>query len=250
MLEAKQLTKAYRTNGRDTAAVKCTDLILEAGKTYVLVGESGSGKSTLSMMLMGLLPPTSGQVLLNGIDLASLRGAAARARFACMQMVLQDGKSALDPRFTVYKSIAEPIRNFKPLARTEERERVLSLLGQVELCPALAERRVHELSGGQQKRVCIARALAVSPQLLIFDEAVSGLDVIVRGNILELLRSLQRGLGFTCLFITHDMEVALYMADEIFVMKDGVIVEKVVYRGEQSVFWHPYSIMLLGTLLQ
>ena len=254
MLEAKALCKSYSVSGekrekRLIHAVDGVDLVLRDGDSYALVGESGSGKSTLSRLLMGLIPPTSGDVLLEGKALFSLRGRESKQRFTRMQMVLQDGKSALDPRFTVYDSIAEPIRNLLDASRQREKELIGELMQQMDLPHALLHRRPHELSGGQQKRVCIARAIAVSPQILIFDEAVSGLDVIVRKSILELLKRLQTKRGYTYLFITHDIDVALYIAENIMVMKDGKIIESVFCAGDTGCFSHPYSRLLVDSLL-
>ncbi|MFA9466886.1 MAG: ABC transporter ATP-binding protein, partial [Velocimicrobium sp.] len=216
MLEAKALFKSYRISGKKginrlVRAVNGVDFALREGQCCALVGESGSGKSTLSQMLMGLIPPTSGDVILDGESLFSMHGRKAKARFIKMQMVLQDGKSALDPRFSVYESIAEPIKNLMDVPKERERKMVEDLMQQMDLPLELLSRRAHELSGGQQKRVCIARAISVSPKFLIFDEAVSGLDVIVRKSILELLKQLQGKRGFGCLFITHDIDVALYI---------------------------------------
>ncbi|MPM17488.1 Nickel import ATP-binding protein NikE [bioreactor metagenome] len=254
MLKAKSLFKNYNIPGKKgenslVRAVNGVDFTLREGQCYALVGESGSGKSALSQMLMGLIPPSSGDVLLNGKSLFSLRGRDAKARFTKIQMVLQDGKSALDPRFTVYDSISEPIRNLLDVSKERERKMVVELMQQMELPLSLLGRRVHELSGGQQKRVCIARAIAVSPQFLIFDEAVSGLDVIVRKNILELLKRLQKERGFAYLFITHDIDVALYIADQIMVMKEGRIIESIRYAGDYGCFTHPYSRLLLESLV-
>jgi len=254
VLEAKALFKNYcitDEKGRKSLvrAVDGVSFALREGECYALVGESGSGKSTLSQMLMGLIPPSSGDVLLDGESLFSMRGKDAKARFATMQMVLQDGKSALDPRFTVYDSIAEPIQNLMRLPEKQERQMVEELMCRMELPLALLRRRAHELSGGQQKRVCIARAISVSPKFLIFDEAVSGLDVIVRKTILDLLKRLQKERGFSYFFITHDIDVALYIADRIMVMKEGKIVESVRYTGNPGCFTHPYSRLLLESLL-
>ena len=160
-------------------------------------------------------------------------------------MVLQDGKSALDPRFTVYRSIAEPIRNLLRLPKREEEALVASLMERVELAPELLKRRASELSGGQQKRVCIARALATSPRYLIFDEATGGLDVLVKEKILALIRAVHTQSGVSTLMITHDMDVALYMADRIAVMKDGEILENRRYTGDPGCLTHPYSRLLL-----
>lgn len=254
MLEAKALCKDYcvldrKNQKRLLHAVDGVNIALNDQESYALVGESGSGKSTLSRLLMGLIPPTSGDVLLDEKSLFSLSGKEAKLRFIKMQLVLQDGKSALDPRFTVYDCISEPIRNLLNVSRQRESEMVEELMRQMELPMSLLRRRAHELSGGQQKRVCIARAIGVSPKLIIFDEAVSGLDVIVRKNILELLKRLQKEHGYTYLFITHDIDVALYIASNIMVMKNGEIIEQVRNMGDFGCFKHPYSRLLTDSLL-
>ena len=254
MLEAKALYKDYCVRDEKNAkklihAVDGVDMVLKERASYALVGESGSGKSTLSRLLMGLIPPTSGDVFLDGTSLFCLSGRDAKQRFTRMQLVLQDSKSALDPRFTVYNSIAEPIRNLLNVSRQRETEIVEALLRQMDLPLSLLRRRSHELSGGQQKRICIARAIAVSPQIVIFDEAVSGLDVIVRKSVLDLLKNLQTEHGYTYLFITHDIDVALYMAENIMVMKGGKIVDSVRYAGDTGCFKHPYSRLLIDSLL-
>ncbi len=254
MLEAKALHKNFSVKGENRVkktirAVDGVDIVLKDRGTYALVGESGSGKSTLSRLFMGLIPPTSGDVLLDGESLFSMYGKQAKQRFTRMQMVLQDGKSALDPQFTVYDSIAEPIRNLLNVSRQREIKIIEELMIQMDLSPELLCRRAHELSGGQQKRVCIARAIVVSPQILIFDEAMSGLDVIVRKSILKLLKRLQAEHGYIYLFITHDIDVALYIAENIMVMKNGKIVESVRYAGDTGCFRHPYSQLLLESLL-
>ena len=163
-------------------------------------------------------------------------------------MVLQDGKSALDPHFSVYRSIAEPIRNLLQMPKQTERDLVFSLMESVELSADLADRTSAALSGGQQKRVGIARALAPSPGYLIFDEVTSGLDVLLKEKILSLIRRLHQKSGAATLMITHDMDVALYMADRILVMQNGEIVEDRRYTGDSSCLTHPYSRLLLRAM--
>lgn len=251
MLEARGIKKIYAGGGKaiqeSMAAVNDVSLTLQDGVSYALVGESGSGKSTLAKLLMRLISPSEGDILLDGKSVIRNKK-VDRTLYTKMQLILQDGKSALDPHFTVYDSIAEPIRNLLHITRTQEKEMVLELMKRMELDATLLRRTPGELSGGQQKRVCIARAISVSPRILIFDEAVSGLDVIVRKNILQLLGRLQREQKCTYLFITHDIDVALYIADHIFVMKDGRIVDQAVYGGDPSVFTHSYSKLLLESI--
>ena len=252
MLEARAVCKSFphQNNARQRVeAVKDVDMTLRKGEFYALVGESGSGKSTLSRLLMGLIPPTSGEILLDGRSIVPRGRRRDRVLCSRLQLVLQDGKSALDPRFTIYDCIAEPLRNLTRCARREEERRVLALAEEIELPRECLRRRPSELSGGQQKRVCIARALAAEPELILFDEAVSGLDVLLRKSILDLLKRLHRAQGASYLMITHDIDVALYLADQVMIMKDGEIVEQVGYEGDTNCFAHPYSRLLLKAML-
>lgn len=233
-------------------ALKNINLEVGEGEFCAIVGESGSGKSTLCQIIMALVPATAGRIFFNDLELAlsnQYNRKVQRELCKKVQLVLQDGKSALDPHFTIYRCITEPMRNLCKMNRQEEKKRVMELLQQMELPEDILKRKPHELSGGQQKRVCIARALAVNPQILIFDEAISGLDVILRKNILDLLKKIHREQGCTILFITHDMDVALYMASRIIVMKDGEIVEDTVCNGNPSCFSHPYSKILTEAMV-
>ena len=253
MLVAKQIFKTYEMktpNGRKESiyAVNNVDFQLKLGEFCALVGESGSGKSTLSKLLMGLIPPTKGEILLNGEPISQW-GKHRKELYSKIQMVLQDRKSSLDPRYSVYDSIVEPLRNLKNMSKLEEKNRAKELMEQMELPHKLLLRKPHELSGGQQKRVCIARALAAEPEIIIFDEAVSGLDVLIRKNILDLLKEVHNMQRVAYLFITHDMDVALYVANRILVMREGKIVEQVHYCGDTSCLTDPYSKLLLTTML-
>ncbi len=227
MLEAKNVSKIYKVGGKEVYGLNGVDFKLENGDFSVLVGESGSGKSTLSRILMGLMPPTAGEVRLDGQIIAPGKRRKPGEIYKRLQLVLQDSRSALDPHFTVYESIAEPIRNLLRVPAAEEKQRILRLMEKTGLPEALLARKPYELSGGQQKRVCIARALAAEPEVIIFDEAVTGLDVIVRKRILDLLKQIHREQTISFLFITHDMDVAWYLAEKIYVMKKGKIVESI-----------------------
>ncbi len=245
MLIAEHVTKIYGQGSSAVCAVKDACLQLVPGELTVLVGESGSGKTTLSRMLAGIISPTEGTVMLDGKSIAPPARKKDKDLCAKIQMVLQDGKSALDPRFSVYRSIAEPIRNLLQMSKQDERDLVFSLMESVELPADLADRTPAELSGGQQKRVGIARALAPSPGYLIFDEVTSGLDVLLKEKILSLIRRLHQKSGAATMMITHDMDVALYMADRILVMQNGEIVENRRYTGDSGCLTHPYSRLLL-----
>lgn len=251
MLEARNLSKQYSksTSSSQDYAVNNVSFSLPDGIFCSLVGESGSGKSTLAQLLCGVLPATSGTILLDG-EPVSCRQFRKNPRLRSkIQMVLQDGKSALDPRYSVYRSIAEPLRNLKRLSRCQEQERIFSLMEELELPSSLAKRKAYELSGGQQKRVCIARALAAEPELIIFDEAVSGLDVLLQKNVLDLLKRIHSRFHMSCLFITHDMDAALYLADRVMVMQRGEIVEDRLFSGNTGCFTHEYSRLLLASVL-
>lgn len=250
MIEVRNLSKEFRECGRNgnLLAVNHVSFTLKPGSFCALVGESGSGKSTLAQLMCGLLAPSSGEVLFSGENIAQYRRRDKRKLRAKVQLILQDGKGAMDPRFTVYETIAEPIRNFRKRSKSEESAEITELLRFMELSEEIKFRRAHELSGGQQKRVCMARALAAQPDVLIFDEAVSGLDVLVRKNILDFLKRLHQEKQMTCFFITHDLDIALYLADRVMVMQNGEIVEDRAFHGTTDCFTHPYTKLLLHSI--
>ncbi len=246
MLEVKNVSKQYK--GEDKLlfdAVSNVSLTMADHCIYALVGESGCGKSTLSRLILGLEVPSSGQILLDGKAI-SRKGKLQRIETArAIQLVLQDGKSALDPHFTVYQAIAEPIRNLLNLPKDKEQTRIFELLDRMELPRETARKKAGELSGGQQKRVGIARALSVSPRYIVFDESISGLDVILRKSILELLKRVQEEEKCSYLFITHEIDAALFLADEIYVMQNGKLIEGHRWCGNLDVFQNPYTKQLL-----
>ena len=253
MLSVKNLAKQYTCRdkkGRKTIvkAVDDVSFILEEKKSYSLVGESGSGKSTLARLLLYIEKPTRGQIKIDQLDLAKMNTRELRNKRADIQMVMQDGQSSLDPRLKIYDSVAEPLRNFLKISKKEEKRRVEALISKVELPLAVLDRLPHQLSGGQQKRVTIARAISINPKFIVFDEAVSGLDVTVRKKILDLLLRLRDESGSSYLFITHDIDVAMYMARNILIMKDGKIVEKLENISSLTEFKHDYSKVLIRSL--
>lgn len=227
LLEVRGLTKDFRIRGGGGTlrAVNDVSFQIMPGTTTAVVGESGSGKTTLSRMVLGLEPATAGHVLLDGVDVATARGARLREARRMMQPVFQDPYGSLDPTLSIERLIDEPMRIFGVGDRASRRERVAELLDQVALPRSVAQRRPGQLSGGQRQRVAIARALAINPKLVVCDEAVSALDVLVQDQILELLAQLQQDLGLSYLFITHDLAVVSQIAHRVLVMRQGAIVE-------------------------
>ena len=218
---------------RATDALLPTDLAVAPGEIVAIVGESGSGKTTLARLCLGLLRPTGGALLFEGTPL--LPGARElKGRFAA---VLQNPASSLNPRLRVADAVAEPMK----ISGLRDGARVAMLLERVGLPANLGRRFPHELSGGQQQRVAIARALSTKPHLVVFDEAVSALDVSVQAQVLNLIRDLRSDIGFACLFITHDIAVARYTSDRIVVMRGGRIEDAVSSDVFYRVAKHPYT---------
>ncbi len=206
-------------------AVDGVSFSIPSGKTLGLVGESGSGKSTTGYCILQLLKPTSGSVRFQGTELTELKREQLRKKRQEMQIVFQDPYSSLDPRMTVGRIVAEPLEVHSIGTRRGRAERVRSLLEVVGFNPNFTNRYPHEFSGGQRQRIGIARALALSPKLIVCDEPVSALDVSIQAQILNLLKDLQRDFGLTYLFISHDLGVVRTMSDEIAVMNKGELVE-------------------------
>jgi oligopeptide transport system ATP-binding protein len=207
-------------------AVDGVSITLEKGEILGLVGESGCGKSTLSRTIMQLIPATSGSVILDGENLLALSPPAIRKRRLDFQMIFQDPYASLNPRMTVFSTLAEAVRQRRPgLKSTALADRVEKLMATVGLDARMMKKYPHEFSGGQRQRIAIARALAPEPKLVIADEPVSALDVSIQSQILNLITSLQKDLGLTMIFISHDLGVVHYIADRIAVMHQGKIVE-------------------------
>lgn len=222
VIRVENLTKIF---GEKTA-VDDVSFTLRKGTTLALVGESGSGKSTVANMVLNLLEPTSGKVLYQGTDLSTLGNRELFEMRRKMQVVFQNPYGSLDPMFSIYRCIEEPLALHGVGGRKERENRVAELLDMVAMPRSAMRRFPNELSGGQRQRIAIARALALNPEVLVLDEAVSALDVLVQNQIIQLLAELQEELDLSYLFITHDLAVVRQMADDVVVMKQGAIVEQ------------------------
>ncbi len=263
LLEARGLVKRYRLPGGlglrragpgraaaadEVRALDGVDLALARGECLAVVGESGSGKTTLARCLLRLIEPTAGSVRFDGEELTALSPGALRRRRRRFQMVFQDPDGSLDPRYTVARTLAEPLAVHRLAGRAGRPARVAELLETVGLPPETAARYPHELSGGQRQRVGIARALATGPELLVADEPVSALDVSVRGQVLNLLARLQDELGLALLLIAHDLALVEQVAHRVAVMYLGRVVESAPAAALFAAPRHPYTAMLLASV--
>ena len=247
ILSLQRVYVTYRSgpvwNRRVVQAVRGVELEIERGTILGLVGESGSGKTTMGRLCLGLLRPTEGRVLFEHAPMPKPRAIRGRAA-----VVLQQPEWALNPRLRVGTSVAEPL-TIQGVPKPERTEQAATALRQVGLDPTLTTRYPHELSGGQRQRASIARALITNPSFVVFDEAVSALDVSVQTQVLNLIRTLQETRSFSALFISHDLAATRYVADRIAVMREGEIVES----GDSDHFYappqHPYSRELWSTVM-
>ncbi len=249
MLEIENLTKYFQTPKGMLHAVDGVSFAIEEGKTLGVVGESGCGKSTIGRTILKLLPSTSGKILFQGEDITHFSPNKMRGLRTDMQIIFQDPFSSLDPRQSVMSLISEPIREHKLLkTKAEIQARTLELMDIVGLSRRFVNTYPHELDGGRRQRIGIARALAVNPKLIICDEPVSALDVSIQAQILNLLKQLQRDMGLTYVFITHDLSVVKYFSDDIAVMYLGQMVEKAPAKEIFENPLHPYTQALLSAI--
>jgi len=241
------LREGLFTKPRMLRAVDGVSLTVRQGETLGVVGESGSGKSTLARAVLRLVPPTAGSVLVMGRDIGEADREEMRAARRDLQIVFQDPLASLDPRMTIGDSIAEPLRVHRPdLARGERDAEVRAMMARVELNTGLINRYPHELSGGQNQRVGIARAMILRPKLAICDEAVSALDVQVRAQIIDLLITLQKDMGLAMIFISHDLAVVREISHRVLVLYLGRTVESADAERLYSAPQHPYTRALLS----
>jgi oligopeptide transport system ATP-binding protein len=248
VLEVSGLVKHYAAGGRGNVvrAVDGVSLTIGQGEVLGLVGESGSGKSTVGKCVLRLTEPTAGTIRLAGRDITYLSRRRLRPLRRDVHIVFQDPYSSLNPRFTVGRIVAEPLLRHGIARRAAVADRVAEMLGKVGLGPEMRERFPHELSGGQRQRVGLARSLILEPKLVVADEPVSALDVSVQASVLNLIADLQRDMGFSCLFITHDLSVVEFLADRIAVMYLGQIVETGPRDRLFAAPEHPYTQALLS----
>jgi len=228
-------------------AVDGVSFSLGKGTVFSLVGESGCGKSTVARLLLRLTPPTSGRILFKDRNVLDLKGDSLTAFRKSVQIIFQDPFASLNPRMTVFDTLAEPLKIHKLARKSEFKEKVVGLLKGVGLPDEVVNRYPHEFSGVQRQRICIARALAVSPEIIVADEPLSSLDVSIQAQILNILQDLKQKAGISFLFISHDLRVVQYFSDEVAVMYLGKIVE---HAKSDELFdqpLHPYTAVLLAS---
>lgn len=254
LIEVRHLKKYFPIKGGvfsrtigNTKAVDDVSFSIKKGEVLGLVGESGCGKSTTGRTMLKLMDPTAGEMLYDGVDIFKLKNKELKKYRTKMQIVFQDPYSSLNPRLPIYDIIGEAMLEHHIVANREEMmNRVFDLMAKCGLFPEQAGRYPHQFSGGQRQRICIARALAVNPEFVICDEAVSALDVSIQSQIINLLKDLQDEFGLTYLFISHDLSVVKFISDTVAVMYLGEIVE---YGTKDEIFihnCHPYTEALLS----
>jgi peptide/nickel transport system ATP-binding protein len=245
----ENLVQDFSVRGREAfRAVDGVSFTVQRGTTHAIVGESGSGKTTTARSVVGFNKPTSGRILVDGTDVTGLRGEARRQFRKKIQLVYQNPFASLDPLQTIFQIVEEPLLNFDPIPRGDRTKKVHAILDRVGIPQSASTRKARALSGGQRQRVAIARALVLDPQVLVLDEAVSALDVTVQAQILDLLDELQKALGLTYLFISHDLALVRQISDTVSVLHNGRQVDS---GSIEDVFLRPtsdYTRELLGAI--
>lgn len=249
LLEVKNLKKYFKTRRGLLHAVDDISFSIDRGKTLGIVGESGCGKSTAGRAILRLLEPTDGEIFFEGRDIVKLDDSQMRRMRKEMQIIFQDPFASLNPRKTVSEIIGQPLQiNGIVPDKRQRQARVLELMEMVGLAERLVNTYPHELDGGRRQRIGIARALALEPKFIVCDEPVSALDVSIQAQILNLLRTLQRDLNLTYIFITHDLSVVNYFAQDIAVMYLGMLIEKASSERLFERPQHPYTQALLSAI--
>ena len=249
LLEVKDLKKYYKVPKGMLHAVDGVSFNLEKGKTLGIVGESGCGKTTIGRAILRLVEPTSGSVIFDGVDILKLNKQEMRHMRRNMQLIFQDPFSSLNPRKTITQTIEEPIIVANMIPDPDKRfMRVMELMDTVGLAERLVNTYPHELDGGRRQRIGIARALAMNPKFIICDEPVSALDVSIQAQILNLMKKIQREMGLTYIFITHNLAVVSHFSDDIVVMYLGRLIEKAPSETLFANPLHPYTQALLSAV--
>ena len=249
LLEVKHLKKYFSVAAGTLHAVDDVSFTIEEGKTLGVVGESGCGKTTMGRTILRLIEPTAGEIIFDGVDVLKLDASAMRKQRKDMQLIFQDPFSSLNPRKTIAETIEEPMILAKSFPDSDKRfMRVLDLMDTVGLAERLVNTYPHELDGGRRQRIGVARALALNPKFIVCDEPVSALDVSIQAQILNLMKQIQRKLGITYIFITHDLSVVNHFSDDIAVMYLGRLVEKAPSEKLFAKPTHPYTQALLSAI--
>lgn len=247
MLEVKDVSKKYKKSGlfsnEKQLILNNVNLTINDNECMGIIGESGSGKSTLARQILGIESPDSGAILYNGLTVRN-----RSTRNGHMSAVFQDYTSSIDPYYTVEKALAEPMKLLKKYEKEEIRKKSIELLEQVGLNESYMVKYPHELSGGEAQRVCIARAISTEPEFLLLDEAISSLDASVQFQVLELLKKLKEDLSLSYLFITHDIQAAVFLCDRIAFFSKGEVVE-VVDVNDINKVQNEYSRKLLNSVM-
>ncbi|KQU32058.1 MULTISPECIES: ATP-binding cassette domain-containing protein [unclassified Rhodococcus (in: high G+C Gram-positive bacteria)] len=249
LLTVDDLVVEYPVATGTFRAVDGVSFSVDKGETLAIVGESGCGKSTIAKAIVRLLTPTSGRILVDGVDIAGMKERALKPFRSRVQMVFQDPYGSLDPHLTAVDIVGEPLRLKGVRSKADRARRAAELIDQVQLPASSLHRRPGEFSGGQRQRIGIARALASEPEILVCDEATSALDVSVQAQVLDLLRTIQHDTGITYVFISHNLGVVREISDNVVVMRKGGVVESGPTTDVLTTPQHPYTAALRAAAL-